>query len=92
MRVDRVPRGERPTFELHLEPHQRVVAVEHYGEIDYASRKTVDHFATLWIEHRFGGTIADLVTSLITAVERAEELISAGDFGTWTRSSRQHAR
>lgn len=52
LEVEKVPRGAQPVFEAHLEEHERIVGVDHHFERDYASRKTVDHVAYVWVEVR----------------------------------------
>jgi hypothetical protein len=40
--IRRVPQGETPVVELHLEDNQTVVSFELEKEIPYSQRKTVD--------------------------------------------------
>jgi hypothetical protein len=56
-RVDRVPRGEKPVVELHLEENQSIVRFElQDGEryFDRPERKTVDWTWTATIATRLG--------------------------------------
>lgn len=56
-RVDRVPRGEKPVVELHLEANQSIVRFElQDGErfFEHSARKTVDWTWTAAIATRLG--------------------------------------
>lgn len=48
----RLPRGQRPVFELELAEHQQIVGVQNYWQTDLESRETVDHHANFWVATR----------------------------------------
>lgn len=50
LEVERVPRGERPTFETLLAPGEHIIGVDSHWETDLSRRKTVDHVLWVWIE------------------------------------------
>lgn len=55
--VPRVPRGQKPMVELHLEQHEQIVGFElHDGEryFEHPERKTVDWTWTATIATRLG--------------------------------------
>lgn len=52
LRLEKVPRGERPIWETHLEDNQRIIGYVNRWSADYGYRKTVDHYATILVETR----------------------------------------
>ncbi len=56
VRVERVPRGQRPVIQMSLVDGERVVQIKEMPDSDYCfprarrSRKTVDHTFEVWIE------------------------------------------
>jgi hypothetical protein len=52
IRLDRVPIGERPVFEIELEPNQEIVAFRAGVGWGTAGRKTEDHYASVWVATR----------------------------------------
>ncbi|MEH3055465.1 MAG: hypothetical protein PGN13_16210 [Patulibacter minatonensis] len=53
LRADRIDRGERPVFEIHLEDHQDVIAIT-IASIDQPHRETIDHVANVTVLTRLG--------------------------------------
>lgn len=49
VRVDRVPPGAEPVYELDLMPHQSIVAFSPLTVLGGRKRKTEDHIAMAWI-------------------------------------------
>jgi hypothetical protein len=55
---NRVPRGQEPVFEMDLEDHERIVAIDGHVTLDYESRQTVDHSVRVWVASYLGDSDA----------------------------------
>ena len=52
---DRVPRGESPVYEIHLEINEEIIRVERGYALDLSYRKTVDHSLRVYVATWLGG-------------------------------------
>jgi hypothetical protein len=54
--VERVPRGEKPVYEFHLDDHEQIVGTFHEWTHDVARRETVDHHLIVYVASDLGGS------------------------------------